>query len=196
MSGGAYIESSHRFSRRTRRIAWTLSAGLFLAGIVAVVVVFTGDRSGPTAANVATPAHLSGAPAKQAPAAPRSVRLDPAAKHALGRFVLTAVARKNLREAYTLSGPAIRQGMSLKQWLTGAIPVVPYQVSSLQYAPFKIDFSRKNHALVEVAMIPHEKTKVKPQIFFADVVRLNGKWVVNSWVPRGSPLMPNGQNSG
>jgi hypothetical protein len=195
MSGGAYIETSHRFSRRTRRLAWGSCIGLFIAGVIAVVVVFTGDTAGP-AAPVAAPSASVGKPAKQSPAAPRSVKLDPAANRVLGRFVLTAVARKNLREAYGLVGPGIKQGMPLKQWLTGAIPVVPFPVTTLQSARFKIDFSRPNHALVEVAMVPTLKSKVKAQIFFADIVKLHGKWVVDSWVPRGSALMPNQQNNG
>ncbi len=195
MSGGAYIESTHRFPKPVRRLAWAGAIGLFVAGAIAAVVVFTGNHSTPTSQTYQN----ADRPAKQAPAAPRHVRLDPAAKRALGQFVLTAVARKNLRAAYALAGPGVRQGMSLAQWLTGEIPVVPYEVKSLQYAPFKIDYSRPNHALVEVAMVPTAKSVkrgVKPQIFYADVVRLHGKWVVNSWVPRGFPMLPSEQNHG
>src|SRR5512146_3092484 len=55
------------------------------------------------------------------PKTQKTVPLDSDAKAVARRFVQTAVARKNLREAYAFSGPAIREGMTLKQWLTGNI---------------------------------------------------------------------------
>jgi hypothetical protein len=197
MSDGSHIGAAGRPTRRTRRLAWASAIAILVAGVVAAVVVFAGGSSRPTARTV-DPASV-GSPAKQSPAAPRNVTLDPAAKRVLGRFVLTAVARKNLQAAYDLAGPGIRQGMSLKQWLTGSIPVVPYEVSSLRYAPFKIDYAHPDHALVEVAMIPTDKASkrgLKSQIFFADIVRIGGKWFVNSWVPRGFPMLPSDQNHG
>ena len=61
-------------------------------------------------------------------------------------FILTAVARKNLRRAYDLSGPQIRQGQSLKEWMTGNIAVVPYPVADLKIAPMKIDYAYAKEA--------------------------------------------------
>jgi hypothetical protein len=195
---GAYIESSYRFSKRVRYSFGAASALLFLAGVIAVIWVFTG--SNPAAVSSSAPATKATVIPKQSGhAAPRNVKLDPVARRVLGRFVLTAVARTNLAEAYQLSGPGLRQGMPLKEWLKGAIPVVPFPVFSLKYAPFKIDYSHPNHALVEVAMVPtgkHIKAGIKPQIFFADLVRLHGRWFVDSWAPRGFPALPRDANHG
>jgi hypothetical protein len=185
-SRGAYIESAHRLSKRTRLAIWGTSILLLVSGVVAFAIT-RGDHSGKV------PQVFSNKPVVDVSKTPKTVKLDPVARRVVGRFILTAVARKNLREAYALAGPQIRQGMTLKQWLTGNIAVVPYPVQDLKFAPFKIDYSYRNHALIEVALLPTDKAQkqgVKPQIFFADLKRIRGHWFVDEWLPRASPVVP------
>lgn len=122
------------------------------------------------------------------PKKPQSVKLDPGVQKVAKRFILTAVARKDLRTAYTITGQHIRQGMTLDEWLSGNIAVVPYVVTSKTVAQMKIDQSYKNRAQLEVYMTtPGQKSRD----FFVDVVKTrNGKWVVDGWVPRGTPPIP------
>jgi hypothetical protein len=184
---GAYIEQEHRFSKKVRYAIWAVSIAIFAAGVSAAVVRFT-SHSG------AVKQTYSPKPPVDVSKVPKAVKLDKAARLVAGRFILTAVARKNLREAYTLAGPEIRQGQSLKQWLTGNIAVVPYPVADIKFAPFKIDYSYPNHALLEIALLPTTKAQargVKPQIFFVDMKKLHGKWLVDGWMPRASPVVPN-----
>jgi hypothetical protein len=120
----------------------------------------------------------------------QSVKFDPAAREVARRFILTAVARKNLAEAYTFSGPDIREGMTLKQWNTGNIAVVPYKVNDATVANIKIDESFKTSAKLEILM---STPTVKSQIFFMDLIKKRGKWLVNAWVPRSPPPIPGTQ---
>jgi hypothetical protein len=191
---GAYIERDHRFSKRARWTIYGVSAAIFLAGLIAVLVVYTGSSG-------TTKQVFSNKPVVDVSKNPRTTKLDPAARRAAGEFILTAVARKNLRKAYELAGPQIRQGQSLKEWLTGNIAVIPYPVSDVKFAPFKIDYSFPKHALIEIALLPTAKAQargVKPQLFYVDLKKLHGKWVVDGWVPRSSPVVPSGSvgNSG
>jgi hypothetical protein len=117
----------------------------------------------------------------------KSVPFDPAAREVARRFILTAVARKHLAEAYAFSGPQIREGMTLKQWKTGNIAVVPYKVNDATVANIKIDESHKADAKLEILM---STPKVKAQIFFMDLIKRHGKWFVNAWVPRSPPPIP------
>jgi hypothetical protein len=124
------------------------------------------------------------------------VPLERAARLVAGRFVLTAVQRKNLGEAWKLSGAQLRQGLSYKQWLTGNIPVVPF-LSEIKLAPMKVDLSSKNYALLEVILVP-KKASARPEIFTIEVAAI-GKgtkrhWVVTSWAPRSRPTIPNNPN--
>jgi hypothetical protein len=63
----------------------------------------------------------------------------------------------------------------------------------------KVDFSYRNHALLEVALLPKDGAKVngvkvKPQLFYLELQAYGkGKarhWVVIGWVPRSAPRIP------
>ena len=114
-------------------------------------------------------------------------------------FVKTAVARQDLAAAWKISGPNVRGGLTYKEWLTGAIPVIPYPIKLLAVARFKIDYSYRDQALIEVALLPKDGASIKPQTFFLGLKRVAGsggkpRWVVDSWVPRASTLVPQPAN--
>jgi hypothetical protein len=124
------------------------------------------------------------------PPKPKTVKLDPAARSTATKFLQTAVARKHLAAGYAIAGPGIREGMTMKQWLTGTIPVVPYLVNSGTSARMAVDQSYKTSALLEIAVsTPHQHSR----IFFASLIKRDGKWLVNSWTPRGSVSIPTNQ---
>jgi hypothetical protein len=182
-SPGSNLRSA-RFQRRLLIVAFAVLA----AGVIAFAISRTGGDSKPAAAPAQT------GTVKDVSKVPKTVKLDPKATQVAKLFIQTAVARKNLAKAYPLAGPAIRQGQSLKEWLTGNIAVVPYPLEDLDIAPMKIDYSYKNEALIEVALLPKNGAKIKSQLFYMTLERV-GKpkhWVVNSWVPRGEPPVPCG----
>jgi hypothetical protein len=128
--------------------------------------------------------------------ADKKVPLEKEARLVAGRFVLTAVQRKNLPEAWKLVGPGIRQDLTYAEWLTGNIPVVPF-LAPIKLAPIKVDLSSKNYVLLEIVLLP--KGKARSEIFSIELIAV-GKgnkrhWVVNSWVPRARPTIPNNPGS-
>jgi hypothetical protein len=163
---------------------------------VALLVLIAGIAFGAAqlliGSGTSTQTPVGTAPAKDVSKVPKTVKLDPGAKKVAQQFILTAVARKNLKQAYALAGPAIRQGQTLKQWMTGDIAVVPYPVGQLDIAPMKIDYSYKNEAGIEVALLPKKGSKVKGQLFAMQLVKQHGKWYVNAWVPNSKPPIPCG----
>ncbi len=173
-----------------RRPGWQKA----LPWVVAVVVVGAAIAAGiiwsNTGHSTATP--LTNQPAVDVSKVPPTVKLEPGATSVARRFIETAVARKNLPEAYGLVTEQIKQGQSLKSWNTGNIAVIPYPVDAVKYAPMKIDFSYPDEAQVEIALLPKAGSGARPQLFLMDIVRRHGKWLVNSWVPRSSAPVPNG----
>jgi hypothetical protein len=179
--------SKMRFgSPRTQRWVLRLSALLLAAGVAAVLVVFLRDTGTSEVA-----------PKRNEPVdivkLPKKIPLSKDARLVAGRFILTAGQRQNLAEAWTLSGPAIRQDMSYKEWLKGSIPVVPF-LGGISLAPLKVDFSSKNYALLEVILLPKKKGQ-RSEIFTLEMITV-GKgakrhWVVNAWAPRSHPTIPN-----
>jgi hypothetical protein len=173
-------------SRRTQRWLLWLSGLVLAAGVAAVLIVFLRN----TGTSVQAPFSTEPVDVVKTP---KKVPLSTEARVIAGRFVLTAVQRKDLAEAWTLVGPGIRQDLTYEQWLTGNIPVVPF-LAELALAPIKVDFSTKDYALLEIILLPKNKS-VKSEIFSLELIAVGkGKkrhWVVNSWAPRSHPTIPN-----
>ena len=189
MSLDSIFEQPEPIGRPGWRKALPWVAGVVLVGaIVAGSIVFWN-----TGHSTATP--LINKPADDRSAVPPTVKLTPEATKVARRFIETAVARKNLPEAYKLVTQTIIQGQSLASWNKGNIAVVPYPVADIKYAPMKIDYSYPNDALIEVALLPKAGAKIRSALFQMELVRRHGKWLVDSWVPRTSAPVPNGSGN-
>jgi hypothetical protein len=165
-----------------------------LPWVIAVAVVGAAIAAGIIWSNTGTSnsTPLTNQPAVDVSKVPATIKLAPGATEVARKFIRTAVARKDLAAAYPIVTEQIRQGQSLKEWSSGNIAVVPYPVDAVKYAPMKIDFSYPNEAQIQVALLPKPGSGVKPQLFLMDIVKRKGKWLVNTWVPRSSPRVPNG----
>jgi hypothetical protein len=171
----------------TRRSLTLLSALTLVAGVVAFTVAWIGDTGTSQEAPLSDEPAQIFTPRKQVP-------LDGEARRVAGRFILTAVARENLGASYELAHPELRQGMTKREWLTGNIPVVYYPAKEIDQARFKVDESYPDEAILEVALLPKDGSKVKPQVFFIGLKKAGqgaaGRWQVNYWVPRAAPQIP------
>jgi hypothetical protein len=173
-------------SHRNQRIALWIGLGILMVGVAVATFRFFGN----TGTSLERP--LSEADA-QLYVPRKQMKVDAAARRVAGEWILTSVARKNLAEGYRLTHPELRQGMTLKQWLTGNIPVQPYPADQLDQARFKVDESYEDEVYLEVALLPKAGVTIKPQIFFIGLKRLGGKkgpWRVSYWLPYGKPELP------
>jgi hypothetical protein len=175
--------------RFLRRLTW-VAALILVAGIVAFAVAFIGS-SGPDLSAEATEGQ---GPAVATPVK-KTVPLDPKARTVAGKFILTAVARKNLAESWEITHPDLKQGLTKKQWLTGAIPVQFYPAGAIDTASFAIDESHEDEVVLQVAVLPKEGSKVPAQIFYvglkAEGKGKDKKWLVNYFQPRAIIAVPN-----
>jgi hypothetical protein len=173
-----------------------LAAAVLAAGVAAMLVSFFHHRNATEPLSASTP----GTPFEHA-VGEKTVPLERAATRVARQFILTAVARRNLADAYDLVGAELKQGVTRAQWNAGNIPVVPYPVSPSQATPAKVAYSHKSSALLEVTLHPRASAqvngvKVGPQTFYLELhARGSGTarhWVVTNWVPRGSLSIPQG----
>lgn len=179
---------------KTARVPWYRSrrtlvgCGVVAAAAVAVVGIFA---LGPN--KNAEPEHFTNEPAQEVKP-PAKAPFDPAARQVAMRFVQTAVAREHLDEAWNLSGPTVRGGLTRAEWMTGDIPVVPFPLDKLEVAPFKVDASYADSAIVEIALLAKKNSGIRSQIFFMELKKVgkgkNARWVVDNWVPRASAVIP------
>lgn len=174
-------------SRRFNRFVPWLSGLVLAAGVVAVLVTVVGN----TGRSYNAP--LTNKPAV-VPKVERSVPVPKEARLVAGKFVLTAVARQNLAEAWAITAPSLKRGYTLAQWETGNIPVVPYPADAIGIAPFKVDYSYPDRILLEVALLPKKGHDIKPQDFFIGLhaygTGRHKRWLVDYWAPRGAAQVP------
>ena len=90
-------------ARKTRRVVAWMVGGLALVAAIVGLLVLGPNRN-------AAPEHFSAAPAQQ-PEHLVKAPLSQDARRVAVRFIQTAVARKNLDEAWTLVGPNLRGGL-------------------------------------------------------------------------------------
>jgi hypothetical protein len=173
----------------TRWLPW-IGAFVLLAGIVAFGVTYVGgDDADPVSQAQPQGAQNTGGE-ENSQAARKSVPFSPAARKVAAEFLQTAVPRENLRRSWDIVHPEMKQGYTLKDWLTGTIPVQFYPTQKLDLATFKIDESYANEAVIEVALLPKKGSGVKPQIFFVGLKKHKGKWLVNYFAPRSAIAVP------
>ncbi len=139
-------------------------AGLVLvAGIVSFAATYVGGSSS------SAPPH-------------RKAALEHGELGVLYAFLDTAVARKNLGRAWEIVAPELKQGMSLREWKTGTIPVVPYPVAKARVG-IHTAASFTDEAQFKVTFFPKAHPGVASASFAAGLRKLGGRWLVSSWQP-------------
>ena len=141
-----------------------LAAAVLIAGIA----TFAATRHHGTAASPVLP-HRSAT----FTAAERSVAYE---------FVATAVARKQLARAWAIAAPELKQGMSLDEWKTGTIPVVPYPVGQARPVYHVIN-SFTDTASIQVDFVPRAGSSAHAAAFALDLRNVVGHWLVSAWQP-------------
>jgi hypothetical protein len=185
--------SPHFRYRVLPRILWAggVAAVIAVAAIVATRVFSTDGTPAVVAPKLAVTA-------RNASKTPHTVALRPAVSRIVLRFVKTAVMREHasraaLLEGWRLTGPKLKQGTSLHEWLQGTSSVTPFPDGAI--APhLQIDHSYANDALLELALYPKGKSTVKPAVFLIGLHRYGAgskaRWLVDYWAPHGSSSMP------
>ena len=118
-----------------------------------------------------------------------TVPLDPDARAVAGEFISTAVARKDLARAWRLSGPDIRQDLTLREWMTGRIPVVPYPNPDVDSLRFTVDRTGRDESPPTVWLRGKGESKTG-QPFYIGLKKHGDRWLVDYWAPWHPPLTP------
>jgi hypothetical protein len=174
-------------ARRFARMAPWISALVLVAGIVTFLLVFFRNTAKPEPATPLTPAKPASV------AAEKNVPVEKQARIVAGRFILTAVQRKHLAEAWKLAAPPIRAGVTYKQWLSGNIAVVPW-FGTLGAVPLKVDYSYPREAQFTVILAPKAGAAGKPDTFIMGLKKYGKQWKVTAWVPYEPPAIRSNEN--
>ena len=169
-------------ARRAARLAPWIAGLVLVAGIVTFLLVFFRNTAKPVDSTPVTPVKPG------ATATGKNVPVSREARLVAGRFILTAVQRKHLAEAWKLVGPPLKQGTTRKQWLTGNIRVVPW-FGKLGPVPLKVDYSYAREAQFTVILAPKAGTPGTPDTFIMGLKKYGQHWKVIAWVPYEPPAI-------
>jgi hypothetical protein len=183
------ILSSYRWRRR---LAW-IGAGIALAvGIVVAVFALpkdsgrhynlepTGTEAAQTVANVV-----------------KQVRLTAAERRAVNRtlvaFVRSGVTRKDSAAAWDLVTPAMRSGVSRKQWNGGELPVLPFPATIADNPTWNVLTSYPGDVTIDLLLQPRHGSNRGPIAFAVELKRARARWLVDSMIPeQGFAPTPSG----
>ena len=124
-------------------------------------------------------------------------KLSPQERRAINRvvdgFVFHAVRHKNPAAAYDLVSPTFRAGMSRAEFARND-PAYPYPARGRHY-PWSLDYVDPNEVGGSLLLQPSRKANknLGPILFDLRVIRHQGRWVVESLIPKvtfGPPNKP------
>jgi hypothetical protein len=162
-----------------RGLVILLAAGLLVVGSI----VFLRDRSSHDAD--AGQQERIAQPDRELASYGNRIALPRAAVETSRAFVRAAVLRTDLARGWELAAPALRVGFTRREWLTGAIPVVPFPAREFARASFKVVRSRQRDVLLGVYIVSKNPAAVSNLDFLIELVPVQNRWLVSYWAPRG-----------
>lgn len=174
--------SDERRAKLRMRVLMVASASLFCVGVIAFVQVRADNGPAPTRASQ----DVKQSAARQTEVLPKTGgTLTPAARKVAGRFVITALTRTHLDEAWNMAAPELRNVVTRKQWLAGEMPFAPYPVMSLASTRFAVVTTAPDKVLLQVFLLPKvgEEEVYEPLRYDMTLIKQGGRWVVSYMVP-------------
>ena len=173
--------------RRRRRLGWALALTGALGGLVAVAVLFWNTASWTPTPVEDTPLRTEAEPVAEPIRMTSAVRRE--VRRTLERFVDAAVLRKRLDEAWRMSTPALRGGVTRREWSRGELPIQPYPWKGIRSVDLRFLYTDTRSVAVDVMLLPREPSN-PTLVFTADVTPVGeGKrrrWLVDYWAPQAS----------
>jgi hypothetical protein len=122
-------------------------------------------------------------------------QLDPQIRSAVTTFIGTAVAREHVDRSWNVVAPTLKSGYTWAQWKKADdLPVVPYPGVDTKRVRYYLDHASTKEILVEVGLTGKPGVGTRPVTFQLGLVPgKGGRWVVDYWLPRGTPQAPPGQ---
>lgn len=128
---------------------------------------------------------------------PKPIHLTRAIRRELdatvNEFVRTAVLRRDVARSWELAAPDLRVGYTRADWARGDLPVFPFPADPKRTA-WDVDFADEVEVALNVTLVPRKGVADPPEVFGVSLkpVRRAGatRWLVASWLPRGSIVAP------
>jgi len=121
-------------------------------------------------------------------------QLDSQIRSAVKTFIGTAVAREHVDQSWDVVAPALKSGYTQAEWKKAdSLPVVPYPGVDVNHVQYYLDYASTKEILVEVGLAGKPGVSTRPVSFQLGLVPGgHGHWLVDYWMPRWTPPVPQG----
>jgi hypothetical protein len=171
--------SSPRFRRR---LVW-LSVALVVAGLVTLAAT----KYSNTGKSYATPLIDEPATVYHIPARMHLSAVDRNVLFGVtSRFVMTAVRRRHLDQAWGMLGPEMKAGQTRRSWNSGFNNVVPFNADGI--GTFNVLYAYQNDVAIDTGLVSGKGQRWAAKTFTIELKRYPShphEWLVASWVPKG-----------
>jgi hypothetical protein len=169
--------------RRRRRLAWTALSLVALAAAGVSIALLPGGEPVPQ-----TPLRTG---RDEAAAALPPLRLTPDRRREIDavvhRFAVQAAARRDPRAAWADASAAMHANISRADWDAGNLPgVVPFDPDALGGVSWRVVYRAPDRVGLDVLLVAKPGARQRTIVYAADLVLEEGRFFVDSWVPRES----------
>lgn len=187
------VQSTLSSPRASRLLFW-FSAAVLAAGVAVLAVKLATRGSDSAAPPAAVPAAAPGSTDNLKPTGKirKWSQVDPQAKVAVERFLVDAVAGKNLARGWRYMDPELRGGFTFKEFTKGdSLPIIPFPVYKAKSSSYNLLEATPKEILAEVGVAATPKSKQRPAVFLVGAKDVatgsKSRWLVNYWMPRYTP---------
>ena len=121
-------------------------------------------------------------------------QLDPQVRSTISTFLVTGVARKSQRRAWDVVAPSMKSGYTHKSWArANALPIIFYPVANVHKVQYYLDYASNQEILIEVGLFAPKRYGMRPTTFQLGLVPVGRRWLVDYFMPRWTPPVPNEQ---
>lgn len=99
----------------------------------------------------------------------------------IDRFVVAALERGDLGQAWDLAGPDMRGTSTRADWVAGRTPVQPFPAAGTEFHGWTHVVSHPNSVAFDLLIQPRKGAKVGAVAYGVQVIRVHGTWLVNRW---------------
>jgi hypothetical protein len=118
---------------------------------------------------------------------PKNVPVPKGAKVVAGKYILSAMTRRNLAESWALTHPELKKGFTKKEWLTGNIPVQYFPAKGLAGVTYDVVWSHPKDVLLNTYVLGKGKYASLSQSFYVEVKAVGAEkkqhWLVSYVMP-------------
>ena len=192
------IQTALSSARFNRMLLW-LGVVVFAAGALALVFAFAGGSDTTSAKpdkgfHATLPKNAHPLKNTQGVTIKTFEQLDPAMKQTIRTFLTTGVSRKDQAEAWNVVAPSVRKGYTHRSWSrANALPIIFYPVANIDRVQYYLDYASDQEILLEVGLFAPKRYQMRPTTFQLGLIPVGKKWLVDYFMPRWTPPVPNEQ---